>query len=295
MGMNFTMVRAIFRKDMRAQLGNPTGYVFLTLFIGITGAAAFLQDAFFARNLADLALLNRVMPAILMFFVPALTMSAWAEERRGGTEELLLTLPVRDGEVVLGKYLGVLGMFTVSLGFSMSHLLVLAKLGDPDGGLMFSTFLGYWLTGALFVAIGLLASMVTANSTVAFVLGTLGCSALVFSGGQAWAAGLLGVGVFAGIAALGWNVFRGESRGAGGAAMVGAAAAAALWLTDAMSQGGDGGGDLAFEALFQHLAVGRYFDTFGEGVIRLGDLGFFAGAIVTILYLCSFLLGRRHW
>ncbi len=296
MGIDFDRVRAIFRKDIRAQLGNPTGYVFLTLFIGVTGAAAFLQDSFFARNLADLALLNQLMPGILMFFVPALTMSAWADERRGGTDELLLTLPVRDGEVVLGKYLGALGMFTASLLFSVAHLSVLSFLGDPDGGLMFATYFGYWLMGGLFVAVGLLASMMTSNPTVAFVLGALGCSALVFSGAQAWAAGLLGVAVFAGVAGLAWTVGRGESQGSGVAAGVGIGVAAGLWLTNVLSSGGeDGGSDIAFESLFQTLAVGRHFESFGEGLIRVGDLAFFVGGVVTILYLCSFLLGRRHW
>ena len=117
MGIDFGVVSAVFRKDMRQYLGNPTGYVFLTLFIATTAAAAFLQDGFFSRNLADLAELNAMMPAILMFFVPAITMGAWAEERRGGTDELLLTMPVRDVEVVVGKYLGVFGMYAISLAF----------------------------------------------------------------------------------------------------------------------------------------------------------------------------------
>ena len=112
------VIGALFRKELRSFLGNPTGYVFLTLFIVASASAAFLTDSFFSRNLADLATLNRWMPAILMFFVPAVTMGLWADERRSGTDELLLTLPVRDGEVVLGKFLGALGVYTVA---SCSH------------------------------------------------------------------------------------------------------------------------------------------------------------------------------
>ncbi|MBC8073684.1 MAG: ABC-2 transporter permease, partial [Deltaproteobacteria bacterium] len=191
--IDFKVVGAIVRKDLRQYLGNPTGYVFLTLFIATTAAAAFLQEEFFSRNLADLATLNAMMPAILMFFVPAITMNAWADERRAGTDELLLTLPVRDGEVVLGKYLGVLGMYTVSLGLTaLAQLSVLSFLGEPDKGLMFSTFTGYWLMGALFAAIGLVGSMLTLNTTVAFILGGLGCAGLVFAGTLPWASGLLG-------------------------------------------------------------------------------------------------------
>ena len=294
-GIDLRAVGAIARKDMRTYLGNPTGYVFLTLFIGGTAAAAFLQDAFFARNLADLALLNRVMPELLMLFVPAITMGAWSEERRAGTDELLLTLPVRDLEVVLGKYLGALGMFTVALGFSTVHILVLASLGAPDPGLMFSTYLGYWLMGALFVAIGLLASMFTANPTVAFVLGVLGCGALVLGGTHAWAAGLLGVFVLAGLGALIWLALRGDGRRVGVGAGLGAGLAAVLWITNWTSRGGEAGDALEFESAFQLLAVDRYFAAFGEGLLRLGDVTYFALMTATILYLCSFLLGRRHW
>ena len=76
------VIGALFRKELRSFLGNPTGYVFLTLFIVASASAAFLTDSFFSRNLADLATLNRWMPAILMFFVPAVTMGLWADERR---------------------------------------------------------------------------------------------------------------------------------------------------------------------------------------------------------------------
>ena len=86
LGLDFKVVSAIFRKDMRTYLGNPTGYVFITLFIMFTGGAAFLQEEFFSRNLADLATLNSVIPVILTFFVPAITMNAMADERRGGTD-----------------------------------------------------------------------------------------------------------------------------------------------------------------------------------------------------------------
>jgi ABC-2 type transport system permease protein len=295
--IDFKVVSAIFRKDMRQYLGNPTGYVFLTLFIATTAAAAFLQDGFFSRNLADLAELNRLMPAILMFFVPAVTMGAWAEERRGGTDELLLTMPVRDAEVVLGKYLGVLGMYTVSLGFSVAHLFVLHYLGDPDSGLMASTYFGYWLMGAMFCAIGLVASMFTANATVAFILGALGCAGIVFAGSQPWASGLLGTVLVGLLVALVWYAGRGELRGAGFAGLVGALATTPLWLR---SLAGDDGteaplGDNWFIQAFDILSVERHFASFGEGVVRLGDVLYFATGVVAMLYLGSFLLGRRHW
>lgn len=303
MGIDFGVVSAVFRKDMRQYLGNPTGYVFLTLFIATTAAAAFLQDGFFARNLADLAELNAMMPAILMFFVPAITMGAWAEERRGGTDELLLTMPVRDVEVVLGKYLGVLGMYTISLAFSLSNVGVLMYLGDPDMGLMMSTYLGYLLMGGLFCAIGLVASMLTKNATVAFILGALGCAGLVFAGSQPWASGLLGAALIGGAAALTLFVLTNKPSTAGLGGLVGGVLATFAWLMAGRTPEATEGEATAdalrshngFAEFFDTLSVTDHFASFGEGVVRLGDVLFFAGGIVVLLYLASFLLGRRHW
>ncbi len=300
MGVDFGVVTAIMRKDLRQYLANPTGYVFLTLFILATAAAAFLREGFFARNLADLAELNKLMPVVLMFFVPALTMGAWSDERKSGTDEILLTAPVRDLEVVLGKYLGVLGMYTVSLGFSIAHVFVLAYLGDPDPGLMFSTYLGYWLMGALLCSIGLLASMFTANPTVAFILGLVGCGGLVSAGAEPWSAGLLGTLVLGLLFALAWFVVRGgDLAGTSFAGGLGAVVGLALWLPSmapAFIPGlqADDRSNRFIEA-FQALALDQHFASFGEGIVRLGDVVYFVGGAVTLLYLCAFLLGRRHW
>jgi hypothetical protein len=296
LGIDTKVDSAILRKDLRQYLGNPTGYVFLTLFIATTAAAAFMQEGFFARNLADLAELNKLMPAILMFFVPAVTMGAWADERRGGTDEILLTAPVRDLEVVLGKYLGVLGMFTVSLGFSVAHVIVLAYLGDPDPGLMFSTYLGYWLMGALFCAIGLVASMFTTNATVAFILGALGCAGLVFAGSEPWAAGMLGTAILGLLFALGWYVVRsGDIAGSAFAGGLGAVVGLAFWLPSLLPWLHEESEENRFVDAFESLAVDAHFSSFGEGIVRLGDIVYFLGGAATLLYLCAFLLGRRHW
>lgn len=286
MGIDPAVMGAIARRELAGYLGKPAGYVFLTLFIAATGAGAFLQEGFFARNLADLALLNKVMPAILMLFVPAVTMNVWAEERRRGTEELLLTMPVRDIEVVLGKYLGALGVFSVGLLFSVAHILVLARLGEPDMGLMFSTYLGYWLVGAAFVAIGLLASMLSSNATIAFILGALGCAGLVFAGTEPWANGIIGCALFAGIAALVWLTVRGDANGAGYVAVGGGLIGLSTWVSGSWP---------GFEDAFAKLSVDDHFYGFGEGVVRLGDIVFFIAIAVVTLYLCIMLLGRRHW
>lgn len=283
---DWKVVQALAKRELAGYLANPAGYVFLTLFIAATSAGAFLQEGFFARNLADLALLNKVMPLILMLFVPAVTMNLWAEERRVGTDELLLTMPVRDLEVVLGKFLGALGVYTVGLGFSLANVAMLAWLGDPDSGLMVSTYLGYWLMGAAFVAIGLLGSMFSSNATVAFILAALGCAALVFSGSAPWANGIIGCSVFAGVSALAWVSATGTSRYAGFVALAGALVGLGLWLSNAWA---------GFVETFGLLGVDEHFYGFGEGVVRLGDVVYFLGITTVVLYLCTFMIGRRLW
>ena len=167
---------AVFKRNFVGYFNSPIGYVFLCLFVFLTSLAAFWPHEFFASNLANLDQLNWWLPLIMLIFIPAITMSVWADERRQGTDELVLTLPATDYEIVIGKYYACVGVFTVSLVFSQIwNYCVLAALtaGSMDIGLIMTTYLGYWFIGVAMLAIGMVASFMTRNLTIAFLYGLL--------------------------------------------------------------------------------------------------------------------------
>lgn len=175
---------AILKRNFVGYFSNPTGYVFLCLFVLLTSMAAFWPHEFFTSNLATLGQLNKWFTIIMLFFIPAITMSIWAEERRQGTDELLLTLPADDFDIVIGKFLAAASIYTTSLLFSqLSTFIVLVCLtkGDVDTGLFFANYLGYWCIGLSMIAIGMIASFLTNNLTVGFILGALFNAPLVFA------------------------------------------------------------------------------------------------------------------
>ena len=186
--MNWNVLKSIFQRDFVSYFSSTTGYVFICVFVVLSALATFWPPEFFASNLANLDQLSRWLPFIMLVFIPAITMSIWAEERRQGTDELLLTVPASDFDVVLGKYLAGVAIFTVSLMFSAFSIFLMFKygLGDPDPGLFLSTYIGYWFIGAAMISVGMVASFLTDNLTVGFILGTLFNLPLALFGVSGW-------------------------------------------------------------------------------------------------------------
>jgi ABC-2 type transport system permease protein len=176
--MNRQAMAAIFKRDFLGYFGNPLGYVIIFFFVVATALIG-RQPEFYSDNKANLDLVSGFLPLLLMVFIPLITMSSWSTEFRQGTDQLLLTLPAQDAEVVLAKFAACFGIYTVSLAFTLSLVVGLEILGSPDLGLMLSTYLGYWLLGGALVGVGMLGSVFTKNQALAFILGLIFCVIVV--------------------------------------------------------------------------------------------------------------------
>lgn len=172
--MQTNVILAVAKRNFRSYFSSVLGYLFIVVFCVGTAYFAFVPE-FFSANQANLDQLSEQFPNLLLLLIPAITMTAWADEKKLGTEELLFTLPARELEVVLGKYLAVVGVYTVSLLFSLMNVALLSQLGNPDYGLIFASYFGYWIAGCALLSAGMLASSLTASATVAFVLGVVLC------------------------------------------------------------------------------------------------------------------------
>ncbi len=169
------VISAVFWRNLKQYFTGVLGYLFIVAFVTVCALQAFCPQ-FFADNLANLDQLSNFYPELLLLFIPAITMPLWADERRQGTDAILFTLPASDFDVLLGKYFAAVAVYTIALLFSTTQLIALGALGNPDWGIIGTTYLGYWLSGSALISVGMFASSLTGSTTVAFILGAAFCS-----------------------------------------------------------------------------------------------------------------------
>jgi ABC-2 type transport system permease protein len=164
-------VGPIFRRELRSSFDSPVAYVVIIVFLAIIGW--FFTSNLFFINLATMRVVFDLVPLVFLFFVPAVTMRLLAEEKKSGTLELLATRPVRDVEIVLGKFFAAWALVGAALLPTLCYLFTLMAFGRPDLGPVVTGYLGLLLMGGAYSAIGLFASSLTENQIIAFILGFL--------------------------------------------------------------------------------------------------------------------------
>jgi ABC-2 type transport system permease protein len=169
--MNNTNV--VFRREFASYFNSPIAYIFIIVFLLLTGLLFMLN--FFLIGQADMRGFFGALPLLLTFFIPAISMRLWAEDRRQGTFELLMTLPMRPYEVMLGKYLAALAFFALALAGSLPIPIMLNALGNPDNGTVVSGYLGALMMGALYLSVGIFTSGLMRDQISAFILGVMAC------------------------------------------------------------------------------------------------------------------------
>ncbi len=175
-------VSTIFKRELMSYLSTPLAYLFTVIFLVLSGIFTFYLGRFFERGQADLNSFFNFMPWLYLVLVPALTMRLWAEERKSGTIELLLTLPVSPSAWVLGKFLAAWVFLGCALILSFPLWITVNYLGEPDNGAIFAGYLGSWFMAGGFLALGSMFSAATRNQVIAFVLTLVVCFVLVASG-----------------------------------------------------------------------------------------------------------------
>ena len=175
-------VWAIFKREFAAYFATPLAYVFIVIFLFTMGAFTFYIGRFYESNVASLDIFFAYQPWLYLFFVPAIAMRLWAEERRTGTMELLLTLPVPLWATVVGKFLAAWAFTGVALALPFPIWLTVNYLGHPDNGVILAGYIGSFLMAGAYMSIGACISATTKNQVIAFVVSVVVCFLFTISG-----------------------------------------------------------------------------------------------------------------
>lgn len=175
-------VLSVFRREFAAYFATPLAVVFLVIFLVLAGAFTFYLGNFYESGQADLQPFFSFHPWLYLLLAPAVAMRLWAEERKTGTLELLLTLPLTLWQAVLGKFLAAWAFLGLALALTFPMWVTVAWLGDPDHGVILASYLGSWLMAGAFLAIGGALSAATRSQVVAFILSVVVCLLLLLAG-----------------------------------------------------------------------------------------------------------------
>jgi ABC-2 type transport system permease protein len=171
-----TQVLNIFRKELKDYFVSPIAYIVICIFLLVAGWFFFMT--FFLYNQANLRFFFNLLPIIFSFVIPAVTMRLFAEELHAGSYEMLLTLPVRLSDIIIGKFLAGVAFVAIMLIPSLSYAICISFIGDLDWGPVIGGYVGAIFLGAAFSAVGVFASSMTRNQIIAFIVGTVICFAL---------------------------------------------------------------------------------------------------------------------
>ncbi|WJG08513.1 ABC transporter permease subunit [Aliiglaciecola sp. LCG003] len=176
------MIATLFKRELSSFFATPVAYVFITIFLILSAVFAFFVGSFYERGQADLLPFFNFHPWLYLFLVPAIAMRTWSEERKSGTIELLMTLPISTFQAVMGKFLASWAVLGLSLLLTFPLWLTVNYLGDPDNGVIIAAYIGSWLMSGAFLAVGMCMSALTKNQVVAFILAVVLCFIFVVSG-----------------------------------------------------------------------------------------------------------------
>ena len=175
-------IRIIAARELRAYFATPLAYVFMVIFLALMGVFTFYIGGFYESEQANLSAFFNFHPWLYLFLVPAISMRLWAEERKSGNIELLMTLPVTTGQAVTGKFLAAWIFTAVTLALTFPIWITVNYLGDPDNGVILASCIGALLMAGAFLAIGSCISAATRNQVVAFIITVVICFLFLLAG-----------------------------------------------------------------------------------------------------------------
>jgi ABC-2 type transport system permease protein len=177
-----TVVKALVKRELKAYFDSPVAYVFLVIFLLLAGVFTFTFGQFFERAEASLGSFFTWLPWLFLFLVPAVGMRLWAEERRQGTMELLLTMPVTTWQAIVGKFLASWIFLGIALALTFPIWFTVNWLGKPDNGVIIGAYIGSWLLAGSYLAVTSMTSAMTRNQVIAFIVAVMLCLAMILVG-----------------------------------------------------------------------------------------------------------------